>query len=130
MEKPVMRIRTPEDTEPGRYMLILRSGGPFGGASTTFIVDNLYAHFQGGYAAERDGQVVTRFSKDTSWILVDRSHVQQLTREEAARLEQEDEKAREALTRELYPERFLAGAQQAQKDPTPDEEWVSPGTYR
>ena len=128
MEKPVMRIKTPEDTDPGRYMLILRSGGPFGGASTTFVVDSLYGHVQGGYAAERDGQVVTRFSKDTSWILVDRSHIQQMTREEAARLEQADEKANDALARELYPEKFLPG--QHHTEPPAAEEWISPGTYR
>src|SRR3990167_5860301 len=106
-EKIVFSVKTPNDNEPGGYLLIIqRPGGPFGGGSTTtfWVGGLLYDKDHQFYKAINNGDLIAMFSADTSFLLVRRDRIEQLTREAAMRREYAEEQEVTALRKELYPE--------------------------
>ena len=106
-EKTVFSVKTPNDNEPGDYLLIIqRPGGPFGGGSTTtfWVGRLLYDKDHQFYKAINNGDLIAMFSADTSFLLVRRDRIEQLTREAAMRREYAEEQEVTALRKELYPE--------------------------
>src|SRR3990167_83376 len=106
-EKTVFSVKTPNDNEPGDYLLIIqRPGGPFGGGSTTtfWVGGLLYDKHHQFYKAINNGDLIAMFSADTSFLLVRRDRIEQLTREAAMRREYDEEQEITALRKELCPE--------------------------
>ena len=94
-DKTMFIIKSPAPEERGRYILMVSrgGGGPFGGgAATTFVVDTL-ERVAGDYVAYRTEpkELVVQFSKDTPYLLVERTRIEHMTRVDAEKRSYEEE---------------------------------------
>ena len=107
MEKSVFQIKLPLPEEPGSHLLIIRSAsGPFGGGgSSTFWVDAVvYDEKIRLYCAVLDRESVVTFPPETTFLVVNRNRIAQLSQEDVFRHNAEEDRELLALKQELYPD--------------------------
>lgn len=118
MEKTMFSVRGPEESDMGRYVLVLlnRIGStPFATSMTmsAYVIDTFERNEQSMVGRDATGQLVVECSNDYSYMIIPRELFRQYSRLDEMRRQHEDQLELEALSKELGLESPAGESEQA-----------------